>query len=48
MVIVCKKIYAQDFKPECFVSSELEQKIYTKKDHHTFYIGEIEKILIKE
>lgn len=48
MVIICKKIYAQDFKPECFISSELEQKIYTKKDHHTFYIGEIEKILIKE
>lgn len=48
MIIVCRKIYAQDFKPECFVSSELEQEIYPKKDYHTFYIGEIEKILIKE
>lgn len=48
MVIICKKIYAQDFKPECFILNELEQKVYPNKDYHTFYIAEIEKILIKE
>ncbi len=48
MVIICKKIYAQDFKPECFILSEIEQQVYPKKDYHTFYIAEIEKILIKE
>jgi flavin reductase (DIM6/NTAB) family NADH-FMN oxidoreductase RutF len=47
-VIICKKIYAQDFKPECFISSELEQKVYPEKDYHTFYIAEVEKILVKE
>ena len=46
--IICKKIYAQDFKPECFTSSELEEKIYPERDYHTFYIAEVEKILVKE
>ncbi|MBP2033608.1 flavin reductase (DIM6/NTAB) family NADH-FMN oxidoreductase RutF [Clostridium algifaecis] len=48
MVIICKKIYAQDFKPECFIASDLEQKIYPEKDYHRLYIAEIEKILVRE
>lgn len=48
IAIICKKIYAQDFKPECFIASELDEKWYPEKDYHTFYIAEIEKILIKE
>jgi flavin reductase (DIM6/NTAB) family NADH-FMN oxidoreductase RutF len=46
--IICKKIYAQDFKPECFTLTELDEKFYPEKDYHTLYIAEIEKILIKE
>jgi len=45
--IICKKIYAQDFKPECFIVSELDEKWYPEKDYHTLYMAEIEKILIK-
>ncbi len=48
IAIICKKIYAQDFKPECFITSELATKWYPEKDYHTLYIAEIEKILIKE
>jgi flavin reductase (DIM6/NTAB) family NADH-FMN oxidoreductase RutF len=48
MVIICKKAYAQDFKSECFIVHELDEKRYPEKDYPTLYIAEIEKILIKE
>lgn len=46
--IICKKLYEQDFKPECFITNELDKKWYPEKDHHTLYIAEVEKVLIKE
>lgn len=48
LVIICKKLYAQDFKPECFITNDLDEKWYPEKDYHTLYIAEVEKILIKE
>ena len=48
IIIICKKLYAQDLKPECFMSSELDIKWYPEKDYHTLYIAEVEKVLIKE
>lgn len=48
IAIICKKIYEQDFKSECFISKELDEKWYPEKDYHTLYIAEIEKIIIKE
>lgn len=48
MAIICKKIYAQDFKSDCFIATELEEKWYPEKDYHTLYIAEIEKIIIKK
>lgn len=48
MSIICKKLYAQEFKPECFIDTNLDEKWYPSKDYHTLYIAEIEKILIKE
>lgn len=48
IIIKCKKLYAQDFKPECFITDELDKKWYPEKDYHMLYIAEVEKILIKE
>ena len=48
LAVICKKLYAQDFKPECFIASELDNKWYPEKDYHTLYIAEVEKVLIKE
>lgn len=48
IIIKCKKLYAQDFKPECFITNELDKKWYPEKDYHMLYIAEVEKILIKE
>jgi len=45
--IFCKKMYAQKFKPECFIEEELKDKWYPEEDYHTLYIGEVVKILVK-
>lgn len=47
-VILCKKLYSQEYKPECFIAKELNDEWYPDKDHHTLYIAEITKILVKE
>lgn len=48
IVLKCKKLYAQEFKPECFIQTDLDEKWYPEKDYHTMYVAEIEKTLIKE
>ena len=48
MIFVCKKLYAQDMLPECFVETECDTKWYPEKDYHTMYIGEIVKVLIRK
>lgn len=47
LVLVCRKLYAQDFDPNCFVDTELDGKNYPGKDYHRMYIGEIEAVLKK-
>lgn len=47
-VLICKKLYAQEFRPECFIQADLDEKWYGEKDYHTMYVAEIEKTLIKE
>lgn len=47
-VLVCRKLYAQEYQPECFLKEELDAKWYPGKDYHTMYIAEIEKVLVKE
>ncbi len=48
LTIICKKLYAQNLEPECFIEKELDKKWYPQKDYHTLYIAEVEKIFIKE
>ncbi|WP_010233552.1 flavin reductase family protein [Clostridium arbusti] len=48
VAIICKKLYAQEYKPECFTDKNIDGKWYPDKDYHTLYIGEITKILIKK
>ena len=47
LVLVCKKLYSQEFKPECFIDTDLDPKWYPNKDYHTLYIVEVEKVLVK-
>ncbi len=48
MVLVCKKLYRQDFDPACFLDPSLDAANYPKKDYHKMFIGSIEKVLVKE
>jgi flavin reductase (DIM6/NTAB) family NADH-FMN oxidoreductase RutF len=48
MVLHCKKLYAQELKPECFLVDGVDEKNYPLKDYHTMYVVEVEKILYKE
>ena len=41
LCIECRKIYADDIKPESFLLPGIETKNYPKKDYHRFFIGEI-------
>ncbi len=47
LVIVCRKLYAQDFKPEFFIEKANDEKWYPNKDYHKLYISEVVKILKK-
>ena len=47
VVFICKKLYADDIKEECFIDKSPLSN-YAKKDYHRFYICEIVKALIKE
>ena len=48
IAILCKKLYAQEYKPECFIEEELNEKWYPDVDYHTLYIAEVTKILVKD
>lgn len=47
IVLVCKKIYVDDVKPECFLEHSLDEKWYNG-DYHRMYVGEIVKTLVRE
>jgi len=42
-VFVCKKLYIQDMKADCFEDSDFATKMYPNGDVHTMFIAEIEK-----
>jgi flavin reductase (DIM6/NTAB) family NADH-FMN oxidoreductase RutF len=46
LVLICKKIYADDIDPEKFIDPALHL-IYPQKDYHRMYIGKIESCFVK-
>lgn len=47
LTLICRKLYAQDLKEECFIKKDIIDKWYPEKDYDTMYVVEIEKILSK-
>lgn len=41
LTLICRKLYAQDLDPACFVDRDVDGKNYPTKDYHRMYIGEI-------
>jgi len=48
MIFVCRKLYAQDMKPECFVDETPRQRYYAQEDYHRTYVGRVEEVYVKE
>jgi len=47
LVFECKKLYADNMKPENFIVREIIKKNYPELDFHRFYIGEIVNCYIR-
>ncbi|MCR5062695.1 MAG: flavin reductase [Treponema sp.] len=49
LVLVCKKLYAQEMKADCFTKAgkNIPSQMYADDDWHTIYVGEIVKVLVK-
>ena len=47
LVLVCRKLYADDLKENCFFDPEM-LKHYAARDYHRFYICEIAEVLVRE
>ena len=47
LVLVCRKLYADDLKEGCFIDPDM-LKHYAAKDYHRFYICEIIEVLVRE
>ena len=47
LVLVCKKLYADDLKESCFLDPAMVERFYPQKDFHRFYVCEIEQVLVK-
>lgn len=48
LVMVCRKLYVDEIKPENILHEEIDAKNYPQKDYHIVYIAEIEKVLVRE
>ena len=48
IILICRKMYADDIKSEKFIDKDAEEKWYPQKDYHTMYIAAVEKVLVKE
>ncbi|MGI6264516.1 MAG: flavin reductase family protein [Acutalibacteraceae bacterium] len=46
-VIVCRKQYADDIRPEAFADPSIARH-YADEDYHRMYVGEIVEVLVKE
>lgn len=47
ITLFCKKLYAQELRPDCFVEEGLDEKNYPQKDYHTMYVVEIDRIFVE-
>lgn len=47
-VIICRKLYAQTLEEKFFIDKDSDKECYPDKDYHIMYVGEIEKVLVKE
>jgi len=47
LVLVCRKLYAQDIRPDRFLDPTISD-MYPQRDYHRMYVGEIVQCLVNE
>ncbi|WP_312701452.1 flavin reductase [Sedimentibacter sp.] len=47
-IILCKKLFAQEFNPDSFIEKNLVEKNYPNRDFHTMYISEVLKVMVRK
>lgn len=47
-VLICRKMARHPIRPEGFIEGWIDGRYYADHDYHDMYVGEIEKILVKE
>lgn len=48
LVLICRKLYQAPLLEKCFLDENIIKECYPDKDFHEMYIGEIEKILVRD
>lgn len=48
IVLICRKMFAQDVSKENFLSPDIDQTWYKDSDYHVLYIAEITDVLAKQ
>ena len=48
VAFVCKKLYAQEMRSDCFIDKSCDTQWYESADYHTQYIGEIVAAYVKK
>lgn len=46
IVLFCRKLYAQELDPNCFIDEKMCKQNYRNDDFHTMYIAEITKAMV--
>ncbi|MBN2588098.1 MAG: flavin reductase [Candidatus Fermentibacteraceae bacterium] len=47
LILVCRKLYHQDLRPDDFLEDWIEE-LYPEQGYHRMYIGAIEEVLIRD
>ena len=47
-VLICRKLFAQEYDPASFLDPAVITQSYPENDFHTLYVGEVEKVLVRE
>lgn len=47
LVLVCRKLYADEIRPDKFIDASCDERCYPEHDNHTFYIAEVEQAYIR-
>lgn len=48
LVLVCRKLYRQDLREDCFTVPQVAEECYPERDYHRMYVGEIAEVYQKD